>query len=157
MVARERVVHHLDNLRRFLQDLARYQGVSREEFLGDRDKQNMVLFVLLEAIQHCIDLGNHIISEMGWGRAQTYRDVFRVLWENQLIGDSLRDQLGDLAGFRNVIMHMYGKLDLDKVYERLQSDPGGIREFAKIVERLLRKETGDDKAALGASPPLDAP
>ena len=71
--------------------------------------------------------------------------MFRALWENQLIGDSLRDQLGDPASFRNVIVHMYGRLDLGKVYERLRSDPGGIREFTKVVERLLREETGDDE------------
>lgn len=75
----------------------------------------MTLFALFEAIQHRLDLGNHIICKKGWGRPQTYRDVFHALWENHVIDVSLRDQLVELAGFRNLPVHMYGKLDLEKV------------------------------------------
>lgn len=147
MVVRATVVNHLENLRKFLQDLDRYrQGIGRQEFLRNRDKQGMVLFALLEAMQLCIDLGSHIISEKGWRKPETYRDVFRVLWENSLIDESLRDQLHDLAGFRNVVVHLYGKLDLDRVYTTLQSGLEGITQFAKVVERLLREDNGDEQA-----------
>jgi uncharacterized protein YutE (UPF0331/DUF86 family) len=144
MVVRRTVVSHLENLRKFLQDLDRYrQRISREEFFRDRDKQAMVLFALLEAIQLCIDLGSHVISEKGWRKPETYRDVFRVLSENNLIDEPLRDQLQHLAGFRNIIVRLYGKLDLDKVYELFRSDHEAITRFAKVVEGLLEDESGD--------------
>lgn len=102
----------------------------------------MTLFALLEAIQHCLDLGNHIYLEKGWGRPQTYRDVFLALWEHHLIDVSLRDQLVELAGFRNLLVHMYGKLDLEKVYKRLQSAPSSMKAFAKVVGELPEEESG---------------
>jgi len=137
MVVNEVVVKHLEHLRLFHGDLVRYrEGMSQEELLRDRDKENMALFALLEAAQLCIDLGAHIVSEKGWRRPETYRDVFQVLWENHLLDEALRDQMLELAGFRNVVVHLYGKLDLERVWAFLQSAPESIASFAHRVERF---------------------
>jgi uncharacterized protein YutE (UPF0331/DUF86 family) len=141
MVMREFVVKHLEHLRSFLRDLIRYrEGASREEFLRDRDKQNMALFALFESIQLCIDLGAHIISENGWRRPETYRDTFQTLWENGFLDEAMRDQLVDLAGFRNVVVHLYGRLDFERAFVILQSAPEALAGFAIRVEQLMEQE-----------------
>lgn len=138
MVVEETLIKHLEELRAFLKDLDRYKkGISQEQLLKDRDTQNMVLYALLEAIQSCIDLGSHIVAEKKLRRPETYKDVFRVLCESNLIEDSLRDKMMELAGFRNIVIHIYWKVDIDEVYRILQEEQENLRNFAKVVESLL--------------------
>ena len=80
MVTKETILKHLDELRMFLKDLERYKkNISKDDLIRNRDKQNMVLYAMIGAIQACIDIGSHIIAELGLRRPETYKDVFQVL------------------------------------------------------------------------------
>ncbi|MDD5420248.1 MAG: DUF86 domain-containing protein [Methanomicrobiaceae archaeon] len=47
--------------------------------------------------------------------------------------------LGDLADFRNVLIHIYWQIDLKEAYGILQDDLTAAREFEKIVLDYLRR------------------
>jgi hypothetical protein len=62
----ERFLALLEALRQSLATLDRYQQtVDRDRLLRDVDAQNMVLFALYRAVQGAIDLGQHLIAELG--------------------------------------------------------------------------------------------
>lgn len=132
------ILDHLRELNESLKDWKRYQSISREELHTDRDKRNMVLHVLLISIQSAIDIANHIIAEKEFRKPSTYRESFEILYEGGLILENLSENLSDLAGFRNVLVHIYWRLDIDAVYEILQQDLGVLEGFESVVKRLLR-------------------
>jgi uncharacterized protein YutE (UPF0331/DUF86 family) len=45
--------------------------------------------------------------------------------------------LDHLAGFRNVLVHIYWKLDMDEIYSILQNDLDQIREFERTIRKML--------------------
>ncbi|ATZ61782.2 MAG: DUF86 domain-containing protein [Methanosarcinales archaeon Met12] len=45
--------------------------------------------------------------------------------------------MSDLAGLRNVLVHIYWRLDLDEIYNVLQNDLGALKEFEKTIKELL--------------------
>lgn len=115
-----RMLSRLRELDEALKDWKRYQSVPIEEFRENRDKRNMVLYSMLIAIQAAIDIAAHIIAKEHLRKPSTYREIFEILAEKKIISDDLANKLSDLAGFRNVLVHVYWELDLDEVYSILQ-------------------------------------
>ena len=141
MFDEEGVIDHLRELNESLKDWERYQSISLEELHTDRDKRNMVLHAMLISIQSAIDIANHIIADKGLRKPSTYRESFEILSEERLIPKVLSDRLSDLAGFRNILVHIYLRLDIDAVYEVLQRDLSALKEYERAVKRLLRGGT----------------
>ena len=138
MFDEEGVIDHLRELNESLKDWERYQSISLEELHTDRDKRNMVLHAMLISIQSAIDIANHIIADKGLRKPSTYRESFEILSEERLIPKVLSDRLSDLAGFRNILVHIYLRLDIDAVYEVLQRDLSALKEYERAVKRLLQ-------------------
>jgi uncharacterized protein YutE (UPF0331/DUF86 family) len=140
MVDKESILDHLGKLEEALTDLERYQKtVTLADLEGDRDKRNMVLHALLLATQASIDIGNHLIAELHLERPETYRETFEVLNRAGLLSDPLSQSLAELAGLRNILVHLYWKLDLEEVYNVLKNDLPTFKEFAKIVKKKLEE------------------
>lgn len=139
MINNEGIMEHLRELEEAIKDWERYQSISLEELHRDRDKKNMVLHALLVGIQATIDIANHIIAERSSERPSTYRETFEILSDQGLIPTKLGEELADLAGFRNVMVHIYWRLDLEEVHGILQTDLDTLKRFKKVVKDLLEK------------------
>ncbi len=125
----EGILQHLQELKASLSDWERYQSISKEDLAKDRDKRNMVLHAMLVSIQSAIDIANHVIAERGHRKPLTYKETFEILSESNIILTDLANNLSDLAGFRNMLVHMYWNSDMNKVYSILQNDSGFLKEF----------------------------
>lgn len=101
----------------------------------------MVLHALLVSIQASIDIANHLISEKGLRRPENYREAFKILGEAGVISDDLASRLSDLAGFRNVLVHIYWGLDMDAVYGILQNDREPLMIFRDEMKKTLRERS----------------
>ena len=140
MVDKESILDHLGKLEEAVLDLERYRGsVTLEDLKKDRDKRNMVLHALLLATQASIDIGNHLIAELHLERPETYRETFEILNRAGILSDSLSRGLAELAGFRNVLVHLYWKLDLEETHKLLQEDLPAFKEFGKVVRKKLEE------------------
>ncbi|MGI6587257.1 MAG: type VII toxin-antitoxin system HepT family RNase toxin [Peptococcia bacterium] len=136
MVDRERVEQRLMKLEhtvRKLKELAAYSWTeySQDEGLQDRAERNLQL-----AAQACIDLANHLIAEYGFRSPLTYAESFDVLREEGIIPPDLAENMQKIAGFRNILVHDYLKIDQQIVYStlnRLQN----FQEFAQCVYKLV--------------------
>jgi len=128
----------LQKLEQVLGDWERYEAsVSLEDLRTDRDKRNMVLHALLVTIQACINIAHRLIAQRCLRHPATYRETFEVLAEANIIPLELADRVADLAGFRNVLVHIYWRLDTKRVYEVLQQERQTVIAFRDIVQGML--------------------
>ena len=49
--------------------------------MTDVNSQDIVLFNLMQAIQGCVELSAHVVSDEGYGMAGTMQDFFYLLAE----------------------------------------------------------------------------
>ena len=138
MVRDEGVLAHLRELDEAAGDWERYRSITLEDLRTDRDKRNMVLHALLVSIQASIDIANHLIAASSSRRPETYRESFAILCDEGLIPEDLGTQLSDLADFRNVLVHLYCRLNLDEVYGVLQDDLPVVNRYRDLVRAMLR-------------------
>ena len=136
-----RILVHLRELEESQKDWQRYQNISLDELKKDRDKRNMVLHAMLVSIQAAIDVATGLIVKEGLGKPTTYRETFEILAHAGLIPEELAEELSDLAGFRNVLVHIYWQLDLDQVYGVLQNDLKTQKSFLQEVKILLGQDS----------------
>jgi uncharacterized protein YutE (UPF0331/DUF86 family) len=129
----------LKKLERCVQKLKLAATVNKENFLVDEDLQDRVERNFHMAIECCLDIGNHIIAALGFRTPQSYGDVLRVLGEEKILPKEFSEALAQMVGFRNILVHDYLEIDLDKVYKNLQQ-LGDFDRFAKHISEFMEKE-----------------
>jgi uncharacterized protein YutE (UPF0331/DUF86 family) len=88
-----------------------------------------VVLHLWQAVQVVIDLAVSTCVRVGLGSPPTYADAFRQLADAGVIADELAQRLARAAGFRNLVVHGYGQLDLRRVHAVAVAGPADLRAF----------------------------
>lgn len=126
---------HLDHLRQLRPRVGSAQDLRR-----DLSLHNDVLFSLLTVCQTLIDTAGELCSRRGL-RFDDYTEAVRSLASLEDFPAELVRELERLPGFRNVVIHEYVSLDLERVIEALDR-LDVIEDFAEIVRRLEVGESG---------------
>jgi len=84
------------------------------------------------AIEACVDIASHIISEK-------YTDIADILVNKEVISKEYGKLLKKIISFRNIIFHEYLNINFKKVYENLQKIDD-LAKFAEYIEKFLEKE-----------------
>jgi uncharacterized protein YutE (UPF0331/DUF86 family) len=110
---------------------------SIETFKEDTVTQDVLLFNLTQAVQDCIDIATHIVSDEGWGMPGTQTEAFDILGEKGVISKEIVQKMAAMVGFRNRVIHEYEELNLDIVYDIWRKRLRDIEEFClAVVERF---------------------
>jgi len=112
-------------------------GLSLEQFLIDIDQQYVVLHALQLAIQAAMDLAAHFISDEGWEIPARSGQAFTTLAERGVLAADLAARLRTMAAFRNLIVHEYGEVNLNTVYDIWHGSLDDLRQFASAVSQYL--------------------
>lgn len=131
---------HLELLIELIELIERYaRTVDRHELETDRETWVKVKGALETADQCAIDLGLKLVAARSLGAPDSYRAAFQALARDGVIDDELASELGDWAGLRNVLAHVYTALDLDRVHAAL-SETAPLRRFHREAAAALAEE-----------------
>ena len=137
MVERNLIISKAGVVRKHLRRVEEKCCPDAESFLKDRDLQDIVSFNLQLAIQSCIDIAAHIVSDEGMGVPGSFNEMFYLLEENKYLPSELTEKMVKAAGFRNLLVHEYGKLDLKQVFEIAKHSARDLNEYmAAIFSKL---------------------
>lgn len=119
-------------------NLKEIENISKEKLGKTNYRDELALkHALLECIEACVDISNHIISVKGFRRPMDYSDVFLVLEENKIINKDFSYRLQEMAKFRNVLVHRYALVDRSKLFKIVKEDVKDIVEFVKVVLKSI--------------------
>ena len=132
------VVERLSELLRHLEHLLelRPRVPDRAALERDLSLHNDVLFSLLMVCQLVIDIAAELAARRG-DRFEDYTEAVRSLARDERFPDAMVRELERRPGFRNVLIHEYVALDLDRAIEalgRLEIVQAFVRTVARIVE-----------------------
>ncbi|MDY6773744.1 MAG: DUF86 domain-containing protein [Candidatus Nanohaloarchaea archaeon] len=132
----ERVLHKLDQLDRYLDELKEDMPGSFEEYRQEKRKYERLLHLCIETV---IDVSALILREEGLGTPSDEDDVIDRLVDAEVFSSGFGETLKDMKGFRNVLVHRYGEIDDRKVYGHLDS-LDDFRRFRYAVAEYLDGE-----------------
>lgn len=116
----------------------------REEFVGESTLHDLAERYLHLACECVADIGQHLISDLGFRNAESYRDVITVLQEEGILEDDLAESLKGWMGLRNLLVHVYLKIDHGKTYKTIETELEDLERFAKAVAGFLSGTAGDE-------------
>lgn len=129
---------HLTELHKYLGYLRELKRHSKKAVVGNWDIHGLVERYLQLAIECSLSLGEQVISNHGFRQPGSYRDVVYILAEQKVFSRKFADEIADLAGFRNVLVHGYIKIDRNLVYQHLQKDIPKLRRYAQYLARFVK-------------------
>ncbi len=134
MIEESVLIQRLSALEEYLADLDEIKKDLDWSKFNSKIIRRYVERTLQMATEACLDIANHIISYEGYREPEDNKDVFKVLSENDIIAEDLRDELIKMAKFRNVIVHDYLKVDSEIVYAVLTKHSTDIAIYAGVIK-----------------------
>jgi uncharacterized protein YutE (UPF0331/DUF86 family) len=132
------VRRHLLALDEAVRRLRRHAGRPLSSLQADSD----TLWALERGLQLCaqnaLDVATHLAA--GSGRdTPDYSTAIDMLGELGVLPIEFARRFRGVAGFRNVLVHGYLRVDLARVHELLNSGLDDFAEFARHVEQFLQR------------------
>ena len=116
--------------------LERIKAVAREDFLKDRDLQDIACYRLLVAIEAALGLCYHVAARQLKKVPEEYAECFAILAEAGMIPKKLSENLQRMARIRNLLVHMYWKVDYAVLLELIQHQLKDLRRFSSAIVSL---------------------
>lgn len=125
------------SVRSHLNRVIKKRNIDEDGFIKDVDRQESILFNIQMAVQNCIDIAAHIIGEQGLGIPGSTTEMFYVLEKNSYLDGDITRKMAKAVGFRNLIVHEYGKMKLDHVYKIAHNDINDLNDYLKAIIKKL--------------------
>lgn len=134
MLDRERLLAKIDALDGYLKEIREILPVDFEEYrrIEKRRACERLLQVSIECI---IDICGLIVSGLRLGLPAEEDDLFEKLEQAGIISPSRKEALKGMKGFRNILVHEYGRIDDRMVYELLRTK---LNDFESFKQEILQ-------------------
>lgn len=103
------------------------------EFASSHDRQYVVVLNLQRACEMVIDMANRMVRLRRPRYPKDSNDSFIILNKAGLIDAGMTTTLKAMVGFRNIVMHQYKELDLDKVRAIIEHRLDELLAFSKVM------------------------
>jgi len=142
----DRVLGKLGFIEEHIQQLESLQITTFVEYLNNRTQRDLSRLYLQLIYQAGIDINQHILTE-GFGlEIKNYSDTFVRMGLYGVIDSDLSNSLMESAKMRNVLVHLYDKIDystlFDSITETINEYSIYIEQISSYLETLEGKDNG---------------
>ncbi|MDO8592860.1 MAG: DUF86 domain-containing protein [bacterium] len=134
------LVIRLEKLREYLKIL---KELKEKCALADFKRDNVLRGALERYLQlsaeAAIDIGEIIISELMLETPMSHKEIFEIMGKEKIIPPLLAVRFCDIAKFRNILVHDYVKLDLEKMYDYLRNDLADFKKYIIAIAKFIKK------------------
>jgi uncharacterized protein YutE (UPF0331/DUF86 family) len=132
-MAPEVILKKLTLLKQYLNDLNSFRNSTRSDF----EKNHYAIERIIELVLMVqLDLFAHLLSERGIS-CSNYREIFIKAGEQAIINDELSKRLALAAGMRNILVHLYEKIDQDVVHKAVPQLCDDTEQVLKTLSKTL--------------------
>lgn len=138
MLDLERLLAKIDELDGYLKEI---QEISPENFEEYKkiEKRRACERLLQVSIESMIDICAIIVSGLRLGLPAEEDDLFDKLEQAGIISPLMAANLKKMRGFRNILVHEYGRINDELVYNMLKTQMNDFDEFKKEILNYINK------------------
>ena len=108
-----------------------------ENIEQDVREERFAAHTLQIAIQAALDVASHIVSDQRLGEPESNRELFQKLADAGWVAPQLITPLRDMAGFRNVVVHGYQRVNPAAVREVVENHLDDLLNFGAAIRTKL--------------------
>lgn len=128
---------HLRDAVRQLRELGQ---LPRERFVTDARATNSAKYLLIVAAEAALDICNHLAARRGARSPEDYADCMAIMAELGVIDPDLSARLMRMARFRNLLVHLYARVNDGEVHRVIRDDLEDLDRYLASVGRYLKTE-----------------
>ena len=136
---RVRILSKLDGMKKYVEELQSMLP-DQEDYQQDLIKRRACEKTIEVAIESLIDVCAMIVSTQQFGLPENEENIFDILIEKKILNSKFGEKLKDMKGFRNILIHRYGHVDDEMVYNNLSSCMNDFYEFEKYIKLYLQDQ-----------------
>ena len=133
-----KIIAKLEKLDEYLGYLSEIQKVNKKQFVGDYHYFGLAERYLQLSIEIILDIGKLIIISERLRKPEDNQDIFAILAGRKIISGKLFQELSGIAGFRNILVHDYEKIDREIVHQKLKENLSNFKDFKKEIVKFLK-------------------
>lgn len=139
-ITRQKIFEKIQQLDEYLSHLKqlRKEMKSEKAFLDDFHFYGLVERYLQLSCQVIIDTLNLLIIEEGIEKPDSGQEIVSFVFNKGIISENLSSRLEGVVGFRNILVHEYGKIDRKRVYYYLMNNLEDFEIFKKEILTLIK-------------------
>lgn len=122
---------------RQLRDLGQ---LPRETFVADPRVVNSAKYLLIVAAEAALDICNHLAARRGARSPEDYADCMAIMAEIGVVDHDLKLRLMRMARFRNLLVHLYARVNDAEVHRVIREDLGDLERYLHSVGRYVKSE-----------------
>jgi len=138
MLDKDRILSKLDELDSYLVELESVMPKNYEEYVSSIEKKRSCERLLHILIECTIDVCMLMVKGLRLGLPSNEEDLFEKLRKEGIISRGMEEKLKSMRGFRNILVHRYGEVDDELVFENLKNIDD-FRKFRKQIISFLKK------------------
>jgi uncharacterized protein YutE (UPF0331/DUF86 family) len=138
-------------LRQAVRELRETGQMPGEAFVADSRAVNSAKYLLIVAAEAALDICNHLVARRGGRSPADYADCIAVLAELGVVDAGLRRRLVKMARFRNLLVHLYWRVDSAEIYRMIHEDLADFDDYLASVGRYIRADLARDDPGRGSS------
>ncbi len=128
----------LESLRRSISRVSSKYNESKDSLLSDFDAQDVITLNLTRAVQLCVEIAAHIISQSSEAiHPATMAESFLRLNELGIVDQDIANMMIKAVGFRNIAVHNYQEIDWNIVKSICAHQLNDFKRYAKIIDALV--------------------
>ena len=145
MNAKEKILLKLKYLQKYTEFLNKYKDIVKNKLEEDYILKSAIERNLQLALESVIDISEVIISEENLRKPEEYKETITLLVELKILTDKFAKKFAPAMGLRNILVHQYTKIDINKLHKHLKEDLEDFNTFAKAIIKYLEKNKKNNK------------
>ncbi|WP_008312262.1 type VII toxin-antitoxin system HepT family RNase toxin [Leptolyngbya sp. PCC 6406] len=121
----------------YLEELRPLALLSRNQIISDVYKYRTAERLQELIIQASLDIGRHFLKELYSLDPKENASVFLELTRMGILPQALGEILAEAASFRNVLVHLYDKINPNKVVDNIQLVLRDFPAFSDCIQAFL--------------------
>lgn len=120
-------------MRRLLRRLSALGDVTKESLAEDFDTQLIIERIITQLVDLAVTINTHVVAAERGEAPDNYSESFRLAAETGLIGGDLAERLAPSTGLRNILIHAYLDLDMNRFVVAV---PMAREEYDRYVQEV---------------------
>jgi len=133
MVDKQLLQEKLKLLAEYIVDLQKESSTTLQEIKQNKKQRRYLERTLHLAVEACLDIGSHLIADIGLREPEDNKDIMTVLTEAGYLPENMLNNFQKMAQFRNVIVHDYARIDPEILYGILNKNLDDLTFYARTV------------------------
>jgi uncharacterized protein YutE (UPF0331/DUF86 family) len=140
MPNKELIQNKINKIEGYLKELKPILKLETSEILKNYTELRTLERDFQLIVDTVIDINTHLISSENLRAPEDATETFYILGEAGILPMEFVNKFSPVAGLRNIIVHDYLKVDVNKMIDDVKSDIGQFGEYAVYIDNFIEKK-----------------